>query len=83
MKLAAARAGGWFFGTIIFILLFMPSTVKDKSLAEGIVMLIFYGFIAGGAVFFWTWYKVVEEDRELEAQERRKALEDSGSGNQS
>ena len=75
MKLAAARGGLWFFGTILFILLFMNDLVKDKSLTEQIVILLFFGFIVGGVVFFWTWHQAAKEDRELELTERRKALE--------
>ncbi|MGB3946182.1 MAG: hypothetical protein WBK76_05095 [Candidatus Saccharimonadales bacterium] len=79
MKLAAARAGAWFFGIIIFVMLFLNDMFKNKSLTEQIVTLLFFGFVAGGAAFFWTWHQVMEEDRELELAERRKALENDGS----
>jgi hypothetical protein len=79
MKLAAARAGLWFFGTILFVLVLWSDMLKDKSLTEQIVILLFLGFVVGGTVFFWTWHQSTEEDRELELTERRKALESDDS----
>ena len=77
MKLAAARAGLWFFGIIIFIFVIGSDHFKDEPFGEVIATLLFFGVIVGGTVFFWTWHQVVEEDRRLEVAERNKALSDT------
>ncbi len=74
MRLAAARAGLWGFGSIAFVFVIFGSYFKDTSTAETIVWLVFIGLVVAGIVFFWTWHGIEEENRELELK-RRKAHE--------
>lgn len=79
MRLAAARAGLWFFGTVIFVLFLYYDTWKEKSTSIGEVIgtLAFFATIVAGVVFFYTWHEYEEKERELRNAERRKALKSS------
>lgn len=77
MREAFARAGLWFFGTIIAIIVFMPDTLKDHELGEQVAFLLFAGFIVAGAIFFYTWYNHEQDERELRERERLAALKKS------
>ena len=79
MRLAAARAGLWFFGTAIFVFILGSDTWKKESIStwEMIGTLAFFATIVGGAVFFYTWYDHEQKERELRNAERRKALKSS------
>lgn len=79
MRLAAARAGLWFFGTIIFVFFMFYDTWKEDSTSTGEIIgtLAFFGTIVGGVVFFYTWYEYEQKERELRDAERRKALKSS------
>ncbi len=56
MRLAAARAGLWFFWTIVIVFIFGASHFKDASLGDTIGTLLIFATIVAGIVFFWTWY---------------------------
>lgn len=75
MKLALSRGGLWFFGTMIFVIVFGQENLKDESLLEVIGTVAFFGAIVGGAIFCYTWYEYEQQERELELKSRRKALE--------
>lgn len=72
MRLAAARAGLWFFGSIIFIAVFLGSIFEDMSTAESIATLVFFGAVIAGAVFCYSWYEHEQEERKQQQAERRK-----------
>lgn len=79
MRLAAARAGLWFFGTVIAIFILGSDTWKKESVSTGemIGTLAFFATVVAGVVFFYTWHEYEQKERELRDAERRKALEDS------
>ena len=77
MRLAASRAGLWFFGTIIFVFVIFGSYFKDTSTVETIVWLVFIGLVVAGAVFCKEWYDYEQEERKLKLAERRKAANSS------
>lgn len=74
MRLAAARAGLWFFGTIIFVFVIFGSYFKDTSTVETIVWLVFIGLVVGGVIFCKEWHDYEQEERKHRLAERRKAL---------
>lgn len=77
MRLAAARAGLWFFGTIIFVFMFSGDNFDGKSDGEIIGSLVFLATVVAGVVFFYTWYDHEQKERELRNAERKKALKSS------
>lgn len=79
MREAFARAGLWFFGSILFIIVIGGDTIKDSKSSDGeiIASVVAIAFIVAGAVFFLTWHGYEKEERELKLEERRRALDKS------
>lgn len=71
--MALAKAGTWFFGTIVAIVVVFGHLYKDKPWTQTIGELVFYGFIVGGLVLCKEWYDYEKAEREHELAERRKA----------
>lgn len=75
MKLATAYGAGWFFGSMIFVTVFMNGIItKPETLLGQIGLLMFIGFVVGGCAFSWKLYEVLDEDRKQELRDRRKVL---------
>lgn len=75
MKLATAYGAGWFFGSMIFVVVFMNSLIaKPETLLGQIGLLMFIGFVVGGCAFSWKLYDVLQEHRNQELRDRRKVL---------
>lgn len=74
MRLAFAKAGLWFFGSIIFVYMFWTDSLKNTSKADIIFTLLLVGIVAGGTAFFWEWHTIEKEKHELEMQARRRKM---------
>lgn len=74
MRLAIARGVLWFFGSIIFMLVFFREALSKMANTEQYLSLLFIGLVVGGAVLGYTWYSYEQEEHDLKLEERRKAL---------
>jgi hypothetical protein len=70
--MAFAPAGMWFFGTIIAMVVFLPTMIKDRSFGEQVTILLICGIVVAGAVFCYEWYEYERKKNEREDLERRR-----------
>jgi len=61
MKIAFANAGLWFFGTLIFVLVFAHD--KTESDWYNLMWAAIAAIIVGCARFFYLWYEELERER--------------------
>lgn len=71
MRLAIARAGLWFFGTIVFTFFVIGDRFKDVSVGEAIATLVVIATIVAGIIFFATWSSYEEKQQKLKDKEAK------------
>ena len=69
MREAIARGGIWFFGTIIFLVVFMNDSLEGYSFTEQVLFLFFCGLVVGGVVFCMEWRELETRARMLRERE--------------
>lgn len=74
MRLAFIRAGLWFFGAIIAVILLSGVALKDIPSQDTLLTFLLVGALSGGLIFFITWYDAAKEEKKLEMQERRRKI---------
>lgn len=73
MRKAFARAGLWFFGTIIAIVVFGGESYEDSKASDGEIVagVLCIAVVVAGTIFFYTWYT---HEQDLEYREHHQAF---------